>query len=559
MKINLFTLKRVIMKQFLTLLLALCGLTATAQTAFQTHEAVFTSVSEDGNWAVGSTQGVAYMLNAKTGNLKVFKSDDETYDLFNVSNNGIACGSLMNPYTGKTTANIVTEEGGYVALPLKDGIKLSFCNGSPDDGSFIVGNVAIKVGSGQDKSNLYCPVVWYRNAEGKYDLYEGLPFDSIGFDNRYIQQAYALGVSGDGLTIYGRILYYAGDVYQPVVWTRSSTTSRDWVFKKLCQKYMFNTDKVVPKYPSYKPIEPDVTKYYSAEELANYNEAKKKYRDSINNASWPNKGSYPTYNPEKHKDAYFNKDTEDGQKRYNEWADVYNKYVADGQAYNDSLKLFRQNYSAYIQQPVFYIKEIGASRDGNRLVTSVNDINNGRQSVMIDVDKDDRTILSDENIDGYFPTSVFNDGTVFLSEPAYAPPLNRNTFVYKDGKTMDFAEWIKTKSERAYNDLTNKFVTENGLTYLGAVVSKSADGTTFGGFNQDENYAYTGWIMNLKEYDDYIAGVNTVTDATNKDVLKEISYTDLIGRRITNPVRGLYIKTVKLSDGTVRNTKIIRP
>lgn len=44
----------------------------------------------------------------------------------------------------------------------------------------------------------------------------------------------------------------------------------------------------------------------------------------------------------------------------------------------------------------------------------------------------------------------------------------------------------------------------------------------------------------------------------NSQTTGGVAYYDLSGRRVTRPAAGLYIKTVKLSDGTVRSTKVIK-
>lgn len=546
------------MKNLLSLTLALCSLTASAQEVFQTAPAVLTSVSEDGNWASGSTQGIGYLLNFKTENLTTFSSSTDKYDMKTVANSGLVGGTL-NPSQGSPYACYVTEEGGYMALPVKEDITSSSCCGGPNDGSFLAGNIA-KPQTGYDLNSMQCPVVWYRDADGKFETYEELPFDPMGFDNRRIQEAYILGVSGDGLTLYGRIIYAAGDVYQPVVWKRSSVTSRDWVCKKLCQSVMFNTDKEAPKWPSYRPEEPDVTKYYTAEELANYEEALKKYQDSVALASWTipadQRGPYPTYNPEEHKADFFDVSTADGVKRHNDYAAEYNKFISEATAYNDSITLYWTRYEEYVKRPVFHIRNLSSSANGKYLVTNMVDFDSGTMTVCVNVNTDETTVL--DGVDGYFPTAVLNDGTIFLGEPAVMPPLNRHALVYKDGTTMDFAEWVKTKSQKAYEDLTTNFETSDGITYLGIVNSQSPDGTTFGGFNQGLDFAYTGWVMNLAAYDDYTSGVKTAKEDATAEV-KSVTYTDASGRRTSTPARGLYIKTVKLSDGTVKSTKVVRP
>ena len=69
-----------------------------------------------------------------------------------------------------------------------------------------------------------------------------------------------------------------------------------------------------------------------------------------------------------------------------------------------------------------------------------------------------------------------------------------------------------------------------------------------------------------KRYESEIAWIdsegNDLTDikATsfkNLKSVKSISYTDLSGRKVTRPAKGLYIKSTTLDDGTVRTEKVI--
>jgi hypothetical protein len=53
-----------------------------------------------------------------------------------------------------------------------------------------------------------------------------------------------------------------------------------------------------------------------------------------------------------------------------------------------------------------------------------------------------------------------------------------------------------------------------------------------------------------------ITGINNATASTAKNV-KSVTYTDISGRKVSNPVRGLYIKTETYTDGTTNNSKVL--
>lgn len=494
-------------KTLLSLVAICCFCAAPAQespVSFQTHEAVITSVSSNGSYAVGSTQGVGYFVNAKTGKLTRFEDPGVAYDIRAVADCGIAGGFYSSDF-GPDTACYVTEEKGIVPLPLREGITSGDCMGASADGSFLVGNVFIPqngmiLGYTQ-------PVVWYRNQSGEYDVYEELPFDKIGFDNRPTQGAWLLGVSGDGLTIYGRIIDASGTVYLPVIWKRASAQTRDWTYKELCTDFCFNKDKPAPEYPQYRPQEPDATEYYTADELEAFNEALAAYNDSVEKASWTlpdeERGPYPTYNPNEHEADFFNTDTPDGIERHNRYAEDYNKFLSEGQAYNDSISLYYERYNKYvIGENVFYILEMSLSNNCKYMVTTTY-----TKPVIINPETEEVTVL--EGVDGLFTTAVLDDGTVFLGQPG-GIPLDRVPYVHKDGAVMDFGDWVREHSEKAYNELMENF--PDG--HFGVIYSNNPEGLTFGGFNQKNEYGNLGWIMNLSAYDDLTTGIteNKIAD-----------------------------------------------
>ncbi len=504
-------------KTLLSLVTICCFGAAPAQESpipFQRHDAVITSVSSNGSYAVGSTQGIGYFINAKTGKLSVFQEAGLTYDLNSVSDCGIAAGSYTPNY-GAQVPCYVTEGDGFVTLPTPEGIS-GTCYGVPEDGSFIAGNVSISgTDNNGDHFNYYQPVIWYRNESGGYDMYEELPFDKIGFDNRLTQGAWLLGVSGDGLTVYGRIIEAGGFVYLPVMWKRTSTQTRDWTYKELCTDYCFNKDEIAPEWPQYKPKEPDATEYYTAEELEAFNKALDAYNDSVEKASWTipkeERGPYPTYNPNEHEADFFDTSTADGVERHNRYAEDYNKFLSEGQAYNDSIVLYYERFDKYvIDEKRFHILNMSFSNNGKYMVTTT-----VYETVMINPETEEVTIL--EGADGLFPTAVLDDGTVFIGQKAAIPPLDRVPYVHKDGAMMDFGDWVREHSEKAYNELMENF--PDG--HFGIVNSNNPEGLTFGGFNQGQDFFFVGWVMNLGAYDDLATGI-TENEIAADDV--EVSF-----------------------------------
>lgn len=430
-----------------------------------------------------------------------------TYDMNSIASCGIGGGSYTPVYEAQVPCYI-TEEKGFVPLSVLESASGGTCMGASDDGSLLAGNMSVSETINGVHSHHYQPVVWYRNSSDGYDMCEELPFGRIGFDKRRTQGAWILGVSGDGLKLYGRVIDGSGSVYLPVIWERSSTDSKDWTYRELCTDYCFNKDVPAPEYPQYRPTEPDVTQYYSEEELAAYNKALDLYNDSVANASWTipadQRGPYPTYNPAQHKTDFFDISTADGVERYNRYAEAYNNYRDEAIAYNDSIATYNERFKEYvINDKRFNIRNMSLSNNGKYMVTTT-----VYETVMINPETEEVTIL--EGADGLFATAVLDDGTVFIGQKAAIPPLDRVPYVYKDGAMMDFGDWVREHSEKAYNELLENF--PDG--HLGVVNSNNPEGLTFGGFNQTQDFRYVGWVMNLDAYDDLSTGIteNKIAD-----------------------------------------------
>lgn len=543
---------------------------------FQTHQAVITNVSSNGNWAIGSLEGISYFINTRTCKLTEYNQLPEiSYYLDYVSDCGIAAGSRSTS-EGEMPC-YMTEDKGFVSLPMPKDITSGTCLRVSSDGSIAVGTISVHI-EGTEES-YYKPVLWYRNESGEYDMFEDLPYEKLGFDKRINQGVWILGITSDGLKIYGRLIDAFGIIYWPVMWERSSAQSKDWTYKILCEDYFFNKDEICPEWPQYLPIEPDATKYYSDEELEAFNKALELYNDSVEHADftipaeerWP----YPTYNPNEHEADFFDTSTTEGIERYNRYANDYNKFSGEAAEYNDSLNLYFERYDKYvINEKRFQILSMSVSDNGKYMVT--NTVNN--DVVMINPETEEVNVLNDT--ESLFPTAVLNDGTVFLGQVLPMPPLDREPYVYADGKVTYFADWVRSRSEKAYNDLMEQF--PDG--HFGTVNSSNPEGLSFGGFNQGLDYRYVGWVMNLDAYDDYTSGIsdNKISDNDISISVSQASdYIDILGAdnadvrifavngscvfhnsdvsgriSVSSLVKGVYIVEVK-AEGKILRKKII--
>lgn len=504
------------MKKLLSLLVVSALGSSLAQVYGQNNEsplriydgAVYVINSSNGQWAAGATQGVAYIGNSVTGETYKYGSEENAtgYSVNTICNDGTVCGTYAE------RAAIWTPEGEWRELPVKDTDNgTSTCYGGPADGSFLVGNVARTSGFGDNSDGIGAPisevpVIWYRNADGFYDVYEELPHTDEDWTGRAPQTMFIKGVSADGNTIVGRLIDYSGVVHLPVVWSRDE--NNEWTYKLYGEEYSFNTDAKKPEHPRYQPLEPDARDYYTAEELERFNEAMAAYEDSVahandysvpDNERWP----WPSYNPEEHYADFFDISTQDGAERRNEFAALYNKFLDEYAAYSDSLNTFFTDFYYYINEEVFYMIDVATSESGRYMVTDYVNNNTGIfYPVMFDFETGDVTFIP-ECAGGYFPLSVLDDGTVFMGQIAVMPPLYRYTSVWtKDKGLYPFGEWIKSVSATAYEDLTAQFELSGDNIMLGSACTTNGLGAYVCGFNQYNDMSYKSWTLDLTSYAD---------------------------------------------------------
>jgi hypothetical protein len=128
--------------------------------------------------------------------------------------------------------------------------------------------------------------------------------------------------------------------------------------------------------------------------------------------------------------------------------------------------------------------------------------------------------------------------------------------IYIDDELMTFETDEYTKLTEAMTDVGYSF-TDNWDFYCQGNLHVVYYYTT--GFNKmGVQVIYKGGNethkSNIIYYD--ATGINNATAATAKDV-KSVTYTDVSGRKVSNPVRGLYIKTETYTDGTTNNSKVL--
>lgn len=474
---------------------------------FNVYEgAVYIFNSRNGDWAAGATEGVAYIANARTGETYKYGTSDGSsgYLINSICDDGTVCGTYND------RAMIWTPGEEWRELPLMpEDSGISSCFGGPADGSFIVGNVTKANAMGEDNDGIgmpisEVPVIWYKNSEGFYDVYEELPHTDVDWTGRAPQTMFLKGVSADGSTLIGRLIDYSGVVYTPVVWKKNA--ENEWEYKTYGDEYNFKKDAKKPEHPRYKPTKPDVMDYLTEEEQNRFTEAMEAYQDSVNNAHWSipddQRGPWPNYNPEEHYSDFFDKTTQDGVNRHNSFAEAYNKFIDDDKAYTDSLNTFFVDFYNYIADDMFYMTDVAVSENGKYMATNfINNASGSFYPVMMDLETGETSFLKEGS--GFFPMSVLEDKTVFLGQVAMIPPLYRYACVWDiENGMLPFGDWVQSVSETAYQDLIANFELAGENIMLGSAFSADGRGAYLCGFNQYQDLSYKSWTLDLTAYAD---------------------------------------------------------
>lgn len=272
-----------------TLLLAsatvVCML-ASAQTALQPQVIAGESlarISPNGEWISNNDVnfGVISLTNLKTGEKYIYESNEDENLLFtaglgnSLSNNGIVLG------TSDISGNIAGygENGVWHNLPVKPEDKgMCSAHGISADGKVICGNVGGVAFGADDGSIMVHPVVWTRQEDGTFALYQDLPYPTKDFLGATPQYVTAVCVSADGKTIAGQMMSNSGMYIEPVLYTQAADGT--WSYTLVNNQAIFNPNNVeYPEYPSDQPEYPNMKDYATAEEIAACDAALEAYNE----------------------------------------------------------------------------------------------------------------------------------------------------------------------------------------------------------------------------------------------------------------------------------------
>lgn len=137
-------------------------------------------------------------------------------------------------------------------------------------------------------------VFWTYNSNGGWNKYEELPSLNENRSARCPQPFDVLCISAYKKALVGRNIDWSGTLLYPLVYKRDGDKL---VMSILYEDISQNIVSEKPKYPRNKPIYPDVTPYLTDSEKSSYEEALKRYDDSIDIANQDWTAPCPSYDP----------------------------------------------------------------------------------------------------------------------------------------------------------------------------------------------------------------------------------------------------------------------
>ncbi|MGN0037188.1 MAG: hypothetical protein ACI36X_08280 [Bacteroidaceae bacterium] len=436
----------------------------------------FEKVSPDGLWLATYTDGLVTIFNKMDSTLYEYESDymeGTEYSLGNgncMAADGIVVGAISDIQPA------YWQNGEWTPLPVReeDTKPYNNANGVSADGSRICGYVA--VGSWGSDGLMIKPVLWEKGVDGNYKEYIDLPYPTTDFTGRTPQYVTTLNISDDGKKVFGQVQSYDGFSTSMIVFTEDE--KGEWSYEEFGSSLFYEfTDEYTafPQWPSYEPKSPKAEDYITAEEAAAYNEAAQAYADSVALYWDGTLSSYPNYYPYPRDFIVKNKEAYDA---------ALTKYNEESTAYTDSMWAFYDVYDAVTTNVSFMFNNVLSTPDGRYVTTTMSYPDPDAEDtggvmplggggmygmalsyvpVVFDTQADDilGSMVQKDAAKGKLVTSMMADGGLVACSPI-SDPYARAAYIVPADKdeAIEFAEWIKAKSQKAYEWMLDTLVVD---------------------------------------------------------------------------------------------------
>lgn len=446
----------------LTLLMAL-AFAAHAERVEILKGAMFGYMSENGRYVAQRSNNGTIIFDRETSKPYTYSSQHN----FGLGNSFADDGTIV----GRTSENIPAywKDGEWHPLPMRPADANCYyaaANGITPDGSRIVGVVGCSGWPGYGEM-LVAPIYWDRGEDGLYQPYNVLPNPSRDITGRWPQYATALHISADGRTILGQMQDYSGMLCYQLIYKEDEQGR--WTYTQCGADDLVKPGAKWPEYPQT-PVEPEVEKYITQDEIRSYNAAMQAYRDSVNSA--PITGKNPQYYPQP---ADFIKANRA------KWEKDQNTYKAAMEDYNLGIEKFKVAWKTFVRGSSYRYNGIKLSRSGKYYSANYNypDPNPepGTTPVgfispkMYSMDSPDAGTLSVMRNAGVF--SISDEGVIMAASPVSGSDVKyaRTPYIiYPGHEPEEFITWV----EREHPD-TYQWLSEN-LTFSATIYETDESG-----------------------------------------------------------------------------------
>ena len=476
----------------------------------------FHAMSENGKYLLAvDNNGYIGIYNTVTGDYQEYSDISTSYGL-GMGNMVTDDGFLVGNVNGLPSI-LDIEKKEWTPLGMNPGEEnlYSCANCINQSGEYIVGFVA--TGNQKFSTLTNKPVIWTRGSDGKYGVYEELPYPEKDYTGVMPKNILPNCISEDGTVIAAQMVTQENNCL-PMVYRKQQDGT--WTYE-VYDKNLCEPGTVFPEHPDEEPMAPDYHDYMPADKAQEYETDMQAYKDSLGNYNL-GEGPRPTYYPME-KDYM----TDEEAARYdNDWA----TYKTENDAFMEQLTAYR-NFLYENVEPNFYTQNgVWMPANGKYFATTKKDWSTAGGSALLTIG-DEMELKEFE--DGLYGYSATNDGDFFVSDWSTA-------YVYPAGSTekVTLVDWLRTKGETEAADWLQNIPTGTAIC--------NATGRILSGFTGGAG-SYKSWFIDL---DATPTGITEVDNGNGEDTDGNVKAYDLQGRIVAegkynevrnNLKRGIYI------------------
>lgn len=425
------------------LITAALALAANAQTVTPYEGNAFSRMSPDGKWLVEENYGTVTVHDVQRDTTITYGNDAETYaaGLGNCLNNA---GTLVGCMLETQPAYWDGETQTWTALPIgeNDIFYGSMANGITPDGMTICGSVATGDYIASEDTRNLTPVVWNKQSDGTYGMYEILPCPEYDFLGKVPQYVTALSISNDGNKVVGQLVDNSGFYIFILIYTKDE--NGNWSYEMPHPDLIYHADALanLPETPGNPPRYPSAEDFMNAEDLAAYQAAMDAYNQAVDDYYNEIIDEYPTF---PNAADFLN---EEALESYNA---AVEQYYEDSEMYWTEYENWSQKMSEVVTGYSFNWNSVSISGNGKYVATELTQRSSawGPSSVYparMELAAD--TIYYQQlQAEDMVTTDVTNDGVVLAAAPASEMTRTSYAFTAVDAAPLNLVDYMKTKNE----------------------------------------------------------------------------------------------------------------